>query len=116
MYFAKFSIRNIFILWILKTIILGCDFFSNSYIFEGWVGTQFKYKKSDRFYKMINQICIIFLFLLYSLFSADKNVDFFCQCNTFCCYVYRILERIYFIHFALLYLLHDTYFFFLSFS
>ena len=40
-------------------------------------GKNIKYKKVNVFYELIDERCIIFLFLLQSLFSANKNVEFF---------------------------------------
>ena len=50
-------------------------------------GKNIKYKKVTVFYEIINGRCIIFLFLLQSLFSTNKNVEifffFFRQCANF---------------------------------
>ena len=91
-YFFQNSLRNLIIgpilvplksdfcefFQIFKIIILGHDFFLNSYIFEGPSQSRgIKHRKVSVFYDRFNEICIIFLFLLQSLFSADKNIYIF---------------------------------------
>ena len=59
---------------IFKIIILGHNFFLNSYIFEGVSqGIKITTQKVAVFYQIINEIWIIYLFWLQSLFSTDKK-------------------------------------------
>ena len=48
------------------------------------------------FYELIDETFIIFLFLLQSLFPADKNVVniFFISASLFCCRLYRGLGNL----------------------